>query len=177
MKKALVLLFIFAVMLPSHVFAATSTKEVNDVYFEDYANRVKEIKNAQKSISTAACENMAALTSKSKTLAAKYNSMKKSKASKSALSQAKSSMDSIKKSLNAAKKECTKSKTGVKKDSNAMLKELDKYKAEIVKEIKERMDGKSKMTWEEFQKFSSGAVGYIDTRLTYILNYVTNGGR
>jgi len=172
MKKALVLLLIFAVLLPAQAFAATSTKQVNEIYFEDYDARVKEIKAAQKNITTVACDNVTALTSKSKSLTTNYNALKKAKASKTALSQAKASMDSAKKSLSTAKKECTKSKAEVKKDSNTMLKELNAYKAEKTKEIKAYMDGKSKMSHQEFQKFTSLVVGFVDKDLTRILNYV-----
>ncbi|WP_017426708.1 hypothetical protein [Paenibacillus sp. ICGEB2008] len=53
MKKAILLLLMFVVLIPSQVLAATSTKamstsEIEKLYFENYKDRVKEIKVAQK---------------------------------------------------------------------------------------------------------------------------------
>ncbi len=55
MKKAILLLLMFAILIPSQVLAATSTKamstsEIEKIYFENYKDRVKEIKIAQKNL-------------------------------------------------------------------------------------------------------------------------------
>lgn len=170
MKKCLVLILIFILMLPAQVLAATSAKEVDKLYFEGYSARVKEIKTAQKIITTAECNDVASLTAQYKNLITNYKNLKKSKASKTSIDQAKTALDKTRKSLSNVKKECTRSKTLVKKKSNELLSGLNKYKAEAVKEIRNYMDGKSKMTEAEFQKYSSNAVSYIDSRLTYILD-------
>lgn len=170
MKKCLVLILIFMLILPAQVLAATSAKEVDKLYFEDYSTRFKEIRAAQKSITPAECTDVASLTAQYKNLTTSYKNLKKSKASKLSIDQAKTSLDKTRKSLSNVKKECTRSKALVKKTSNELLAGLNKYKSEAVKVIRNYMDGKSKMTEAEFQKYSSNAVSYIHDRLTFILD-------
>ncbi|QNR70492.1 hypothetical protein IAQ67_28700 (plasmid) [Paenibacillus peoriae] len=165
MKKTLVLLFMLAVLLPSQAFAASSSAaQINKLYFEDYSAKVKEVKAAQKAYKAPVCSNVAALTSQYKQNTTKYNSLKKAKADKYTLSQAKTSLDQVKKNLSEVKKDCSSKTASMRKGSNDMLKDLDRYKAEMTKKMKAHLDGKGKMTSQEFDKFTDGVVSYINGR-------------
>ncbi|MCF2718268.1 hypothetical protein LWE69_14040 [Paenibacillus sp. UKAQ_18] len=55
MKKAILLLLMFAILIPSQVLAAKATKamstsEIEKIYFENYKDSVKEIRIAQKNL-------------------------------------------------------------------------------------------------------------------------------
>lgn len=173
MKKAFVLLLLLALFIPSQAFAASvSTSEINKLYFEDYNVQIKKVRAAQKAYKHPVCVNVTSLTTQFKQLSSQYSSLKKAKASKEVLSQAKTSLDKVKKSLSEAKKTCSKQTADMKKRSNVMLKKLNKYKSESIQEIKSYMQGKSKMSSEEFSKYISGMGTYINTSFEEIIVFL-----
>lgn len=173
MKKTFVLLLMLALFIPSQAFAASvSTSEIHKLYFKDYNAQVKKVKAAQKAYKHPVCVNVTSLTTQFKQLSTEYNSLKRAKASKEALSQAKMSLDKAKKSLSEAKKTCSKQTSDMKKRSNVMLKKLNKYKSDSIQEIKSYMQGKSKMSSEEFSKYISGMNTYINTSIEEILVFL-----
>ncbi|MDR9854011.1 hypothetical protein RJP21_10405 [Paenibacillus sp. VCA1] len=171
MKKTIALMILLLIMLPYQgAFAASvSTTSVEKLYFEDYKDRVKEVREAQKALYAALCTELPSLTAKSKASIAQYNSLVKSKASKESIAQAKAVRDQDRKTLLSAKKSCTKKVNDAKKTSNNQLKEVDQYKRNMIAMIKTHLAGKDRMSSEEFNKKVQDGLKYINDRFDIII--------
>ncbi|OAB41756.1 hypothetical protein [Paenibacillus glacialis] len=170
MKKIIIMILLFVVILPSQVLAATSTSYVDKMYFESYKERVKEVKVAQKKLNDIYCTDVKALTEKSKASTKRYNSAVKNKAtSKEVLANAKAERDLDKKSLSSAKSKCSATVKELKKKSDKALREIASYKTKVVKTIKTHLDGKDKLTENDFTKSVSQSLSEIESKFDAIL--------
>ncbi|OAB40874.1 hypothetical protein [Paenibacillus antarcticus] len=169
MRKIITLILLFVVLLPSQVLAATSTSTVDKLFFESYKDQVKEVKDAQKKLNDILCTNVKALTEKSKTSTTKYNNAVKSKASKEVLAKAKAERDLDKKTLNSAKATCSTKAKELKKKSDSALKEIAAYKAKTVTSIKNHLDGKDKLTENDFSESVYQSLSEIESKFDAIL--------
>jgi len=169
MRKIVTLILLFVVLLPSQVLAATSTSTVDKLYFESYKDQVKEVKAAQKKLNDIYCTNVKPLTEKLKTSTTRYNNALKSKASKEVLAKARAERDLDKKTLNSAKTTCTAKVKDLKKKSDSALKEIASYKAKVVKSIKTHLDGKDKLTENEFTESVSKSLSEIESKFDAVL--------
>lgn len=178
MKKAILLLLMFAILIPSQVLAATSTKamstsEIEKLYFENYKDRVKEIKIAQKKLNAVLGAEVRELTQRLSQASARYKNEVKNKSSKAVIAQAKADCDKLKKQLSVAKVELSKSIKNYKRESDQVLKDIAKQKADLIKFIKNHTVGKDKLTESEFSKQVNGGIMSIDGSFTGILKMLT----
>lgn len=171
MKKTIALLVMLLVLLPYQAaFAANVTAtSVERDYFENYKSRVKEVREAQKSLYAALCSEISALTNKSKASTNNYNVLVKSKANKEQIIQAKAERDKDKKALGNAKQVCTKKVIDAKRKSNSQLQGLDKFKRELTVMIKSHLAGKDQQTNEQFNKRVNDGTTYINETFDNII--------
>lgn len=178
MKKAILLLLMFVVLIPSQVLAATSTKamstsEIEKLYFENYKDRVKEIKAAQKKLNAVLGAEVRELTQRLNQASARYKNEVKNKSSKAVIAQAKADCDKLKKQLSVAKVELSKSIKNYKRESDQILKDVAKQKANLIKFIKNHTAGKDKLTESQFSKQVNGEIMSIDNSFTGALKTLT----
>lgn len=154
MRKALLLVMLLTIIFPEQVFAAKSmsTSEVERIYFEDYKDNVKEVKNAQKNLKVVLSSEVVKLTEKLKQASAKYNQAIKNKSSKNSIELMKKEKDKIKKDLAVAKKQLAEMIKSYTKESNFLLKSIAVQKTELVKFIKDHYAGTDKLTENQFNK-------------------------
>jgi len=169
MKKIITLILLLVVLLPSQVLAATSTSTVDKLYFESYKDQVKEVKDAQKKLNDIYCTNVKALTEKSKASTTRYNNAVKSKATKEVLAKVKAERDLDKKTLSSAKAKCSATVKTLKKKSDTALKEIASYKAKVVTSIKNHLDGKDKLTEDDFTESVYKSLSEIESKFDAIL--------
>ncbi|AIQ16345.1 hypothetical protein H70357_06360 [Paenibacillus sp. FSL H7-0357] len=175
MKKAMILLLLLVVVLPSQAFAATySNAYVDKYYFESYKDRVKEVKDAQKNLSKVLGTEVTALAQKSKVSAANYSNAVKNKLSKEAVAKARNEMTQDKKTLAAAKAKLSKTVKSAKKESDTSLKEIANHKASLVKMIKTHLEGKDQQSDAAFNKTLSSELSQIDSSFNAALEYLQN---
>ncbi|WP_237448942.1 hypothetical protein RBB83_08100 [Paenibacillus peoriae] len=178
MKKAILLLLMFAILIPSQVLAAKATKamstsEIEKIYFEDYKGHVKEIRIAQKHLNAVLGAEVRELTQKLSQASARYKNEVKNKSSKAVIAQAKAECDKLKKQLSVAKVELSKSIKNYKKESEQALKDIANQKAELIKFIKNHTAGKDKLTESQFNQQVNGDIKSINGSFTGILKMLT----
>ncbi|POR29977.1 MULTISPECIES: hypothetical protein [Paenibacillus] len=178
MKKAILLLLMFAILIPSQVLAAKATKamstsEIEKIYFEDYKGRVKEIRIAQKHLNAVLGAEVRELTQRLSQASARYKNEVKNKSSKAVIAQAKADCDKLKKQLGVAKVELNKTVKNYKKESEQALKDIANQKAELIKFIKNHTAGKDKLTESQFSKQVNGGISSINGSFTGILKMLT----
>lgn len=170
MKKAITLVILLILALPIQAFAFNMSKsDVEKSYFEDYNSRVREIKEALKKLTPAACTNVKVASEKYNASINKYKAVVKSKASKEVIAKAKGQRDSDKKILAAAKKECSLNIKEIKQGTNAQLKELNTYKGELIQRIIDHYNGKDKLKEIDFKNQVYIGLNYIDTTFSSVL--------
>ncbi|OMD87522.1 MULTISPECIES: hypothetical protein [Paenibacillus] len=175
MKKVLLLLMMFVVLIPSQALASgtMTTSEIERLYFENYKTQVKEVKEAQNNLNNILGKEVRELTEKVKQSTAKYNSTVKSKASKTVIEQAKAQRDKDKKSLAAAKSKLTKEINVRKKETNQGLKYIADQKASLIKYIKDYNAGKTKDNQQQFNANILGSLNSIEHSFNELIDYLT----
>ncbi|WCM62869.1 hypothetical protein [Paenibacillus polymyxa] len=178
MKKAILLLLMFAILIPSQVLAAKATKamstsEIEKIYFEDYKGRVKEIRIAQKHLNAVLGAEVRELTQRLSQASARYKNEVKNKSSKAVIAQAKADCDKLKKQLGVAKVELNKTVKNYKKESEQALKDIANQKAELIKFIKNHTAGKDKLTESQFNQQVNGDIKSINGSFIGILKMLT----
>ena len=175
MRKAILLILVFVILLPTQVLAskAMTTSEIEKNYFENYNSRVNEIKAAQKKLTIVLGREVSELTEELKQSTNKYNNYIKNKASKTVISQAKAQLDKDKKALTAAKSELTKEVNKRIKQSNLGLKYINKQKESLTKYIKEYSSGKSTHSDQQFKDKVLRSLRSIDKSFDEILDSLT----
>jgi Skp family chaperone for outer membrane proteins len=175
MKKAILLMLMFVILLPSQALAAITmtTSEIERLYFENYKTQVNEVKEAQKNLNNILGKEVRELTEKVKQSTTKYNNAVKSKSNKTVIDQAKSQRDNDKKLLAAAKSKLTKEVSKRKKESNQGLKYIADQKVALIKYIKDYYAEKTKDNQQQLDANIHSSLSLIEYSFNELLEHLS----